>query len=298
MKRMKKSIVIFGAGAIALLMVFSATAVTVMQTNETKNVLEGEQDEQNVLLMQGYKEKLQSAYGIDIDISTMGEFEQLLYSLISDVSFGDPLLDAQLTSDLNEFFDILDQIGVTPDMTIAEAIVIIIINRQTFLALRFNILCRIDLDGAGTTFPYFFPRYIKLAYGVWETGLSHPSPNIEINGILGHQSGAVYGERHKGFIIGLLGQISTTSHTGTWGLPYTKAHVHGFALWSRSNVPFTGGSSSQPGSQQSSQQSTTTLTTGQSSPSGQTQGQNTYQGSQQSTTPLFFQILQRLMNIR
>jgi len=252
---------------VAILMVSSATAVTVTQTNETKNVLEGEQEEQNVLLMQGYKEELQSAYGIDIDISTMEEFEQLLYSLISDMSFGDPLLDAQLTSDLNEFFDILDQIGVTSDMTIAEAIIIIIINRQTFLALGFNILCSINLDGVGKTLPLF--RYFKAAYGFWETGLSHPSPNIEINGILGHQSGAVYGEPHRGFIIGLLGQIYTTSHTGTWGLPYTKAHVHGFALWSRSTVPFAGGSSSQPSSQLSSQQSTTVNSMPSSQPSSQ-----------------------------
>jgi len=276
MERMKKSIVVFGAVVIALLMVFSATAVNVMQTNETKNVLEIEQEEQNVLLMQGYKEELQSAYGIDIDISTMGEFEQLLYSLISDMNFGDPLLDAQLTSDLNEFFDILDQIGVTSDMTIAEAIVIIIINRQTFLALRFNILCSIDLDGVGKTFP-LFPRHFWASYGYWET-FGNYLTNIEINGILGHQS-EEYQARHHGFIIGLLGEIYRTYHT-----MYDEAHVHGFALWSRSNVPFTGsGSSSQPGSQPSTLTSTP-ASTPQSNPSSQTtEEQSTPSGTKGST---------------
>ncbi|UCH71909.1 MAG: hypothetical protein JSW62_05815 [Thermoplasmatales archaeon] len=218
---------------------------------------------------------LLSYYNLDMDRSTMGEFEQLLQNILAKKSLGNKNLVAELSADVEESFNALEEIGVKPGMTITEAMTIIDNNRGLLLPLKFNLLCSIKVRGWGRTIPFFWRVFQRAAYGRWI--LHGPVPTkwpafVYINSpIMGNQYDYSddTGCEHKGVLIGLIGKIRTEGRTSDIGWSFLYAVVDGFALYSRSTVPFTSSwsSSSIQSNQQSSlssqlntQQSTITST--------------------------------------
>ena len=218
--------------------------------NNQKQLKQPQLDEVESVLQTKDLDSLLSSYGLDTK-DTMGEFEQVLYNLASKRSWRNPSLAAKLMNDIDELSSILEQIGVTDDMTIAESLPIIENNKEQLQEEGINLFCSIDiyLIGGGCL-PFL--RLYKALYGYWKVLFDCSSNHVTIyNPIIGlqHCKGWECKEGYSGEFIGMIGfnppvmfyfVDSASQHTWVRG---------DFTLFSRSNVPFV---ESNGGSQQTS----------------------------------------------
>jgi len=217
---MKKSIVrkvsVFGAIAIVLLMVSSATGTNVQPVEQIQKVVSEPQNQDINLLL--------SKYGLNTE-STIGEFEKILRNLV----LRTPLRAVKLLRNLHTLSDILEQIGVTDDMTIAEALPVIKNDPKPLQDVGINLFCSVDIEGYGTTRP--IARDTITILGGWSIYYAdYPGTHAEIDGSSGRQ----YCEYEcGGRVIGFFGHISCLKFQ-----PAPCATVDGTALYSISDVPF------------------------------------------------------------
>lgn len=201
-------------------------------------------DEVESVLQNEDLDSLLSSYGLGTE-DTMGEFEQVLYNLVSKRWWRYPRLAAELMNDIDELSDILEQIGVKDDMTIAEALPTIENNKELLQKIGINLFCSIGMGtlvGGGCWPPF---RYYTALYGSWFTG-HHCGVTIE--GLIGLQyvGCSFCKERYSGGFIGMIGSDPPVIHYEP--CPVDGWQIRGdFTLFSRSNVPFVNSSG---GSQQ------------------------------------------------
>ena len=256
-------LVLSGLGAAA---VSSDTLKDNQSSDEVESVLQNED-----------LDSLLSSYGLDTE-DTMGEFEQLLYNLVYKRWWRYPRLAAELMNDIAELSDILEQIGVKDDMTIAEALPIIENNKELLQKIGINLFCSIHMGtivGGGCWPPF---RYYTALYGIWETGFHC---GVTIKGLIGLQyiQCNFCKERYSGVFIGMIG--SDPPVINYYPCPVDGWQIRGdFTLFSRSNVPFVNSSG---GSQQ---------TQCPCNQQGNLQNNNMQSSSQQSSTSSSSQILQ------
>lgn len=179
-------------------------------------------------------DSLLTSYGIDTE-NTMGEFEQLLYNLVSKKKRGNLLLAAELMKDIDELADILEQIGVTDDISIAKAIPIIENNKEKLQAEGKNLFCSIDIYLCiGSCWPAWRP--FMAIYGIWSVDeIWDDTSYVTIKGLTGLQSceGKKCAEDYEGRFICLIGYMIYNFQVCT---PDIK--IRGFVYFSESNVPF------------------------------------------------------------
>jgi len=265
MKNIKKSIILFGAVVIALLMVSSITAVV------------GEQAE---LGTQNYEEKDEYLeYELELDANTMmiGELEDFIYSELTVID--PPNLDL-LVIMVDNFFDAMDGLGINDETTVLQVCEIMSNNEEYMQANAggTNLLCSADIvtgfDGGGIFSPFPPPSQIfrPSVFVLWSAheGGSVVPGHVDIDGRYGRQEG-IKGNDYNGILIGFLGTIISGF------LNPVSQSADGFALISLSDVPFENGNSygqgnlqsnpsGQPSSQTTEEQSTPSGTQGSSSP--------------------------------
>jgi len=115
----KKSIIIFEAIAIALLMASSSNTLAITQSNEFDR-------ESNSPYFENMEQELYDY----MNDNTIGQVKQAVYESIE----GDPEGYSEIMEGADAFFDALLEIGVTDDMTILEADSIIEDNWDTIEA--------------------------------------------------------------------------------------------------------------------------------------------------------------------
>ena len=202
-------------------------------------------DEVESVLQNEDLDSLLSSYGLDTE-DTMGKFEQSLYNLVSKRKWRNPSLAAELMKDIDELSDILEQIGVTDDMTIAEALPIIENNKEQLQKIGINLFCSINMVTlvGGFCWPPF-RRYTAL-YGIWRTGYHY---GVTIKGLIGlqHEQCSFCKEKYSGVFIGMNGSNPPVIHYD----PEVEGwQIRGdLTLFSCSNVPFVNSSGSSQQSQ-------------------------------------------------
>ena len=191
-----------------------------------------------------YKEldSLLNFHGLNTD-NTMGDFEQLLYNLVNKRSKRNPTITAELINDIEKLSDIMNKIGVTDDMKIAEAIPIIENNKEQLQEEGINLFCSIHVDAkGGYCYPFF--RLFQVLFGNWHCwgGPLHTHHYVKIKSqIVGLQYCEDYECGNKsGDFIGLIGFNPPVMYY----IPYITdpiVYIRGnFSLFSRSDVPFVG----------------------------------------------------------
>jgi len=222
MKNIKKIIMFFGAVAITLMMVSSATVLATPQPNERPDF------QKNLM-----KRLLLKYYKIDMDKTTIGEFKQILYTLASKSNSRDEASATELKNDVDGFYAVINQIGVTQEMTITQAKTVID-NAGGVNELGYNIICFVGVSGCGITIPVF--RVIHAIYGFWALSCDTLGGQATVTGLLGtqHQEVSAIGG-FGGTVLGLIGTINmvTTVYNPPPGLPRLPCvTVLGIALYS------------------------------------------------------------------
>ena len=233
-----KTGLVFGAIIISVLLISSVTVMGFTSLDISRfaeSTEEIESNEFNYFL---------SSYGLNMASSTMAEFKDLLYATLNEENLENDDYTTQLRLDVEESFDALEQIGVTSDMTLTQAKILIEDNLGYLVPLGFNLLCSIDLSGFGYTFPSY--STCGAARGRWGTefGTDYGST---IDGLLGKQQSPDTSPllNTRGVFIGLEGFISGIEEVSLGpGLWTYQIEIDGFALFVRSNMPYVGGSSS------------------------------------------------------
>jgi hypothetical protein len=182
-------------------------------------------------------DSLLSLYGIRTE-DTIGEFEQVLYNLVSKRKWRNPRLVTKLMNDIDKLSEILEQIGVTDPMTIAEALPIIKNNKERLQEEGINLLCSIDMHAYdGGTFPLV--RFYKAIFGRWTMGPIWTEDYATIKGIIGLQQCDYHNCKNdtEGSFIGLIGNDPPVIGYA-FELTCQPAWVRGFVLFSKSDVPF------------------------------------------------------------
>jgi hypothetical protein len=178
-------------------------------------------------------------YKLNIE-STIDEFEKLLYKLVAIGENRYPLLTGDLKNEIEELSNIFDQIGVTNDLTIKQALPLIENNKVRFRDLGINIFCsiKVKLIG-GSCFPH--PRYFKVVYGNWRCWEGYPyGPHtIRIKSIF---IGLQYCEDDScgaasGDFVGLIGIPPVMLYFPAITAPWVFIRGN-FVLFSHSNLPF------------------------------------------------------------
>ena len=178
-----------------------------------------------------------SLYGLDTR-DTIIEFKQLLFNFASKSKWINPSLLAELIKDIDDLSDILEQIGVTDDMAIAEAILALVNNKEQLQDEGINLFCSIDMyANDGGTFPLI--RFYKALFGCWTMGpIWTYEDYATIKGIIGLQhcdNDCV--DNTEGRFIGLIGNDPPVIGYA-FDLTCQPAWVRGFVLFSKSDVPF------------------------------------------------------------
>ena len=216
---LKKTMFVFGAAAIALIMVSSATA-TGINTQNVEQIPKVASEPQNQDI-----NDLLSKFGLNTE-STIKEFKRILHKSV----LKNPLGSTKLLRDLNTLSNTLEQIGVTDDMTIAEAITVIKNNPEPLQERNINMFCTISVFGMGVTIPINRDLVPIALRGGWEIYYTNdPRTHAEIIGSSGRQyTENVCGGRFYFFN----GRISCL------GVMPPRAQVNGEALVCISDVPF------------------------------------------------------------
>ena len=174
-----------------------------------------------------------SKYGLDTR-DTIKDFEQTLYRLIYKNRWLNPFLSFRLKKDIAELSDVLYEMGISKEMTIAEALPIIEENKGQLQDKGINLFCSIDIHCyGGGCWPLF--RAFKVLYGEWEFGWNG---YVDINSpIIGHQycdSTGCYSK--SGRYIGMIGAVGINLLTFPTVPEYNI--VGKFTLYSKCDVPF------------------------------------------------------------
>lgn len=229
---MKKAnyVLVIGAVVVVLLMISSACAVNVVQSNKIKSNLKSESSDVEMDL-QTYPEKLlNSPYEIDINKMKMEEVKQLVNKEI--FKNKNLLLRSILMLKVNRVFKTLYKIGINDETTVAQAREIISENKEfvTRNTEGMNLLCLVSIDTGFAGTGYKFPP-IPIFWGpglfvIWRAGPGIPvhSGSIFIAGLLGIQEENLKESRNEYFGL-LIGFIGLTG--GASGL-----FIGGFALFS------------------------------------------------------------------
>jgi len=232
MKKITKYYLSFGAVVVVLLMVSSACAVNVVQSNKMKSNLKSESSDVEMDL-QAYPEKLiNSPYEIDINKMKMEEVKQLVNKEI--FKNKNLLLKSILMLKVNRVFKTLYKIGINDETTVAQAREIILKNKEyvTRNAEGMNLLCFVSISTgfAGTVYK-FPPIPIFWGPGLFVTyragpggGFTREYGSVFIIGLLGIQEEYLResGNEYLGLLIGFIGVIAGITSFG----------IVGFALFS------------------------------------------------------------------
>ena len=231
-----KYVLVIGAVVVVLLMVSSACAVNVVQSNNVKKSLKSESSD-NEMDMYTYPEKLlESPYEIDINKMKMGEVKQLVQNEI--FKNKNLLLKSFLILKVNRVFKTLYKIGINDETTISQAREIISENKEYVSnnAEGMNLLCSVSIDcGFGGTvlspLPPFSQFFRPSAFVIWNAVGVIPAPcgSIKIVGLLGTQEDSnLYhsGNDYRGILLGYIGMIISGFLN-----PITPS-ISGFALFS------------------------------------------------------------------
>jgi len=179
-----------------------------------------------------------SAYGLDTR-NTMGKFEQVMYNLVSKRKWRNPSLAEEMLKELDELSEILEQIGVIDDMTIAEAIPVIKNNKEFFQAEGKNLFCTMDIElTMGGCIPIM--RVFNAMYGIWGVDkILDDTSYVRIKGISGFQNceGWDCAKDYEGRFICLIGFNPPVM---LWNYQVCTRYmwIRGFVYYSESNVPF------------------------------------------------------------
>jgi len=227
MKKIKKSLIVFGTATILMLMVTSIPATSPDTVVNKEN-----------------KEELLTdlPYNIDINTMTMKELEELVYTELLKTNS----ISSETTEDIDLVFEVLNDIGVEPEMTVANAKNVIETNKEyikTHLNFKkINFMCDVKIELqyfllAGNVgwieFPSGYIPYVHWAFhgfdSIWEYC------DVYIDGLLGLQK--IHNPNIK--VSG-----SLFIFNGSIGSQYDPIQctydgwIDGYALISISNVPF------------------------------------------------------------
>jgi hypothetical protein len=171
--------------------------------------------------------------------STIGDFKQLLYNLVTKQEIKYPALSIELKNDIETLSAIFRQIGINDDISIIQALPIIEENSVLFRNVGINLFCVLRIYGhPARGLPYF--RLLKCLCGIWYLFYDWPEHYVKINSLLiGLQYCVAKScEDTRGVFIGLI----TFFPPAIWAtyLPITPyLIINGmFTLFSKSNVPF------------------------------------------------------------
>ena len=188
-----------------------------------------------------YQKELNSLlkfYGLNIG-STIKEFENLLYKLVTKKQNINVSLLTELKNDIDTLSNVFEQIGTKEDTKISQALPLIKNNKDIFQERGINLFCVIRIYGhPGNGLPYF--RLFKVLFGIWQLFWGGLEDNIRIyNPVIGLQyCGGRMCKETSGRFIGLFTFIPPAIYTPT--LPVTPLIIINgfFTLFSISNVPF------------------------------------------------------------
>lgn len=171
--------------------------------------------------------------------STIGEFKQLLYKLVTKRENRNPSLTVEFKNDIEKLSNIFDQIGVTNDLTIKQALPLIENNREVFQEEGINLFCSIHILGfPGYGNPWI--RFFKVLYGEWGIMEAWDENYVKIKSqILGCQNCENQScEETSGKFIGLI-TFTPPAIYWTYMLITPYVVINGFfTLFSKSNVPY------------------------------------------------------------
>jgi len=232
----KKSIIAFGAVAIALLMASNSNTLATTQSNELN------QEPDSI-----YFEDMEQEMYEYMNDNTIGQVKQAVYEPLE----GNPEGYSEIMEGADAFFDVLPEIGVTDDMTILEADPIIEDNWDTIeasiagRALKVNKWCSINIIALPFSNSWARPRMLFFRPALRCIWNINPAVgcSVYINGRRGLQESEDIIQR--GLFIPFAGRSEATF----------RGHVTitGLAWISISDVPFTG--DGEPSGQQGNLQS-------------------------------------------
>ena len=180
-----------------------------------------------------------SKYGLETR-DTIRDFEQVLYRLIYRGRWINPFLSYRLKKEVANLSDVLHEMGISKEMTIAEALPIIEENKEILQKEGINLFCSIEMNAlSGNAVPLF--RLFIVIFGSWlcEIGFEGNYLKIE-SSIIGLQYCEDQDTEDKvGGLIGLIGFDPPVIRSDPPPVGTGEWMIRGdFSLYSKSNVPF------------------------------------------------------------
>ncbi|UCD13637.1 MAG: hypothetical protein JSW60_08785 [Thermoplasmatales archaeon] len=196
-------------------------------------------DNVEIRLQNNYLDFCLSLVGLSTE-DTITEFKQLLYNKVSKKPTRNPRFATGLKNDIDKLSEILQQIGVTDDMTIKKSMQIIENNKELLQQSGINLFCYI---GANVRYAYFWPwfRLFKVVYGHWYIQHGEKGRFVIIyNPTIGLQYCKDYDTaEHSGDYICLIGLVPPVIIGHPPPVISRDMHIKGFALFSICTIPFT-----------------------------------------------------------
>jgi hypothetical protein len=234
-KNMNKKIFIGTILAVFMLVAISYASAFSTQTTET--VITDTDKSIDPEIERYASALLDSPYNIDIYTMTMREVKELVYTELSEVDS----LDKETLSKVEQTFETLESIGVTPDMTIAQSKEVIKENEKILKQQQeggLNLLCTMSIFARGNILPIY--RFPVCHFGMWNIYDCWSVDRTFIHGLLGMQwPGNWPGTGgFAGFVIQFRGLWFKSKAVTPWGDLEMVVDIEGFATISLSDMPF------------------------------------------------------------